>query len=130
MNESSSSFDRVTPRFRVLTLIAAAMLVLTVPALAQTSTGRILGTVSDPQGASLAGAHVTVTNSGTNIHWSTTTNADGAYQVLDLPIGNYFVSVELSGFAKATTTPRELTINQSLRIDVPMQVGGVHEVMP
>lgn len=114
---------------RCAVAIIASLLAFSIPVMAQTSTGRILGTVSDPQGASLAGAHVTVTNSGTNIHWSTTTNADGAYQVLDLPIGTYLVSVELGGFAKATTTPRELTINQSLRIDVPMKVGGAHEVI-
>ena len=109
--------------------IIASFFAFSIPVMAQTSTGRIIGTVSDQQGASLAGAHITVTNSGTNIHWTTTTNADGAYQVLDLPIGNYLVSVELAGFAKATTTPRELTINQSLRIDVPMRVGGAHEVI-
>jgi len=109
--------------------LLAALLALSIPLMAQTSTGRIIGTVTDPQGAALGGAHVTVTNSGTNIHWSATTNADGAYQVLDLPIGTYVVSVELAGFAKAATTPRELTINQSLRIDVPMRVGGAHEVI-
>ncbi len=114
---------------RLAVPILASCLALSIPVMAQTSTGRIIGTVSDQQGAALAGAHVTVTNSGTNIHWTTTTNADGAYQVLDLPIVTYFVSVELSGFAKATTTPRELTINQSLRIDVPMKVGGAHEVI-
>ncbi len=120
----SHSFPR---RFAVA--IIASLLTFSIPVMAQTSTGRIIGTVSDQQGAALAGAHVTVTNSGTNIHWTTTTNADGAYQVLDLPIGTYSVSVELGGFAKATTTPRELTINQSLRIDVPMRVGGAHEVI-
>ncbi len=114
---------------RLSVAIIASFLAFSIPVMAQTSTGRIIGTVSDQQGAALAGAHVTVTNSGTNVHWNTTTNADGAYQVLDLSIGNYVVSVELAGFAKATTTPRELTINQSLRIDVPMRVGGAHEVI-
>src|SRR5208337_1709854 len=114
---------------RLSVAIIASFLAFSIPVMAQTSTGRIIGTVSDQQGAALAGGHVTVTNSGTNIHWTTTTNADGAYQVLDLPIGTYSVSIELAGFAKATTTPRELTINQSLRIDVPMKVGGVHELI-
>ncbi len=117
------------PLKRFAVAMVASLLAFSLPVMAQTSTGRILGTVSDQQGAALAGAHVTVTNSGTNIHWTTTTNADGAYQVLDLPIGTYSVSIELGGFAKATTTPRELTINQSLRIDVPMKVGGAHEVI-
>jgi len=54
---------------------------------AQTAAGRIIGTVSDPQGAAVAGAKVTVTNTATGAQWETTTNAEGAYQVLDLPIG-------------------------------------------
>jgi len=114
---------------RFAVAVIASFLAFSIPLMAQTSTGRIIGTVTDPQGGALAGANVTVTNSGTNIHWSTTTNAAGAYQVLDLPIGSYFVSVELSGFAKVATNPQELTINQSLRIDVRMQVGAVHEMV-
>ena len=125
----SRSLQRRLSAAIIAVAIVASFLAFSVPVTAQTAAGRIIGTVTDPQGAALAGAHVTVTNSGTNIRWSTTTNTEGAYQVLDLPIGTYSVSVELVGFAKATTTPAELAINQSLRIDVPMQVGAVHEVI-
>ncbi|HXX99457.1 MAG TPA: TonB-dependent receptor, partial [Candidatus Limnocylindrales bacterium] len=98
-------------------------------AYAQTGTGRVIGTITDESGAAIAGAKVTVTNALTNVHWETTSGADGAYQVLDLPIGKYSVTAEREGFAKAVTEVQELQINQALRIDVRMKVGSVAETV-
>jgi len=84
---------------------------------AQTSTGRITGTVSDLQGQVIASAKVTVTNTATNVRWETSTRGDGTYQILDLPIGTYSVAVEAQGFAKTVTSPEALNINQSLRME-------------
>jgi len=88
-----------------------------------------MGSVTDAQGAVVAKAKVTVTNVGTNVHWETETGTDGTYQVLDLPIGDYTVTVELAGFAKLVTQPQTLTINQSLRIDVALKVGTINETI-
>src|SRR5215831_8316677 len=96
---------------------------------AQNTNGRVIGVVTDPQGAAVAGAKVTVTNAGTNVNWNTTTDGKGSYQVLDVPIGTYTVTVESRGFAKAKTEPQELTINQALRLDVPLKVGGANETV-
>jgi len=96
---------------------------------AQNTNGRIVGVVTDPQGAAVAGAKVTVTNAGTNVDWNTTTDGKGSYQVLDVPIGMYRVTVESRGFAKAKTEPQELTINQTLHIDVPLKVGAANETV-
>jgi len=102
---------------------------LTAFAAAQNTNGRVIGIVTDPSGAALAGAKVTVTNTGTNVSWNTATDDKGSYQVLDVPIGMYRVTIESQGFAKVKTEPQELTINQSLRIDVHMKLGGVNEVV-
>jgi Carboxypeptidase regulatory-like domain/TonB-dependent Receptor Plug Domain len=109
----------------------AAALVLTLPIASpcQTSTGRVVGFVSDPQGAAMVGAKVTVTNTGTNVQTTAITDASGGYQVVDLPIGNYSVTVELTGFRKAVTDPQRLDINQSLRIDIHMKVGAATETV-
>lgn len=126
MERHAASFS-LSPE--ILSLISALTLLLTLSlsTSAQTSTGRVVGFVTDQQGAALIGAKVTVTNAGTNVQSATTTDAAGSYQVLDLPVGNYFVTVEMTGFGKAVTNPQSLNINQSLRVDVHMRVGTTTE---
>src|SRR5713101_6091277 len=105
------------------------VLALALPLSAQYATGRITGAVTDPQGAAVPGAKIRVTNVGTNVHWDAITNADGAYQILDLPIGSYKVTVEREGFAKTVTDTQALDINQTMRIDIRMKVGAISETV-
>ena len=114
-------------RFLLTAILACLALSHTAPS--QTSTGRVVGFVTDPAGAAVVGAKVTVTNTGTGVQSTTTTDASGAYQVLDLPIGNYSVTVEMAGFSKAVTEAQRLDINQSLRIDAHMKVGAATETV-
>lgn len=106
--------------FGLLTLSAG-------PTLAQNATGRIIGTVTDQQGAAVPDAKVTVTNTATRITAATTTHADGSYEVLNLPIGSYVVNVERDGFNKVVTGENKLEINQSLRADVSLTLGAVNQ---
>jgi len=92
---------------------------------AQEANGRVIGTITDPQGAAIAGVKITVIESDTQVSRTTTTQSDGSYQVLELPIGNYSVVAEQPGFSKVLTAPQKLLINQSLRIDIPLQLGQV-----
>jgi len=110
-------------------LTAVGFIVSSISADAQTATGRVIGTVTDAQGAAIAGAKVTVTNSGTNVRSNTVTNADGFYQLLQLPVGTYTVTVEHDGFSKVVTEAESLDINQALRIDVHMKVGSLTDVV-
>ncbi len=112
----------------LLTLILAIPF-FGVSALAQNTNGRVIGTVTDQQGAAVAGAKVTVTNTTTNVRWNTVTDSAGTYQVLDVPIGGYSVRVEAAGFKKAVTGAQELSINQSLRVDVRLNVGAISETV-
>lgn len=112
-----------------LLLILIGLLVTCNCARAQTATGRIIGTVTDPQGAAIAGAKITVTNTGTNVRSNTLTNSDGFYQVLELPVGTYSVTAERDGFSKVVTAPQPLDVNQSLRIDVRMKIGSRTDVV-
>jgi hypothetical protein len=100
-----------------------------VSAFAQNTNGRVIGVVTDAQGAAIADAKVTVTNTGTNVRWNAATDNAGAYQVLDVPIGRYSVTVEATGFKKAITEAQELSINQSLRVDVSLKVGAISETV-
>jgi len=106
-----------------------AMLLGFQPARGQDATGRVIGMVTDPQGAAVPDANVTVTNTATHISSKTTTRADGSYEVLNLPIGPYRVEVEREGFSKAITQDNKLEINQSLRIDVTLTLGAVNQTV-
>ena len=96
---------------------------------AQDATGRIIGTISDPSGAVIPGAKITVTNTATDLNRSTVSAEDGSYEVLLLPIGMYKVSVEAQGFRKSVTNPQQLDINQSLRVPVKLEVGATSETV-
>ncbi len=109
MNQLRSSFiARLFWSRRSVTLVVTLLisLVSSIQAVAQNATGRIIGTVSDEQGAAVPGAKVVVTNTDTNVRWETVTGTDGAYQVLNVPIGNYSVTVEHEGFTKAVSSPQ------------------------
>ncbi|HET9184055.1 MAG TPA: carboxypeptidase regulatory-like domain-containing protein [Candidatus Angelobacter sp.] len=107
------------------------LLLINTPALlvSQDATGRIVGTVTDPSGAVIAGARVVVTNADTHVTRATVTNGSGFYQVLALPVGNYTVQAERTGFNPVTTTASKLDINQSLKIDIRLQVGAKAETV-
>lgn len=97
-------------------------------AVAQTTTSTIEGTVTDPNGAVIAGA--TVRASGTTLaaERSATTDAEGFYRLAALPAGTYKVTVSQTGF-NTSTSNIELTLNRVATFDVQLQVGsGVSEV--
>lgn len=96
---------------------------------AQEATGRIVGTIYDQSGAVVPRAHIIVTNTGTHVTRETNAEADGTYQVPALPVGSYTVSVDQKGFRSVTTSASTLDINQSLRIDVKLQVGSASETV-
>src|SRR5438552_1375484 len=115
--------ERSERSFGIALLLIACLSV--VPTLwSQTTTGRIVGTVSDPTGALIPGASITVTNVDTQATSVSITNEQGFYQAPLLPIGMYTVTAEMPGFQKAVTKPEKLEINQSLRIDIKMTVGN------
>src|SRR5580704_1416207 len=109
----------------VLFLLAAVI----VPSIssAQDATGRVFGTVYDPQGAVIAVVQVTVTNTATHVARTAATDHEGYYQVLALPIGNYTVRAEHAGFRTVISAEQKLSINQALRIDIKMEVGTASE---
>jgi len=96
---------------------------------AQTATGRIIGKVTDPTGAVVPGVKVTATNTATGVNYDTITNDIGDYQILLLPIGEYKVSAELTGFQKVVTKPQTLELNQAMRMDLKLEVGQAVEVV-
>jgi hypothetical protein len=111
-----------------LFLLAAAVLIPAVSS-AQDANGRVFGTVYDPQGAVIAAAQVTVTNTATQVVRTAVTDSQGYFQVLALPIGNYKVKAEHTGFRTVISAEQKLLINQALRIDIKMEVGAASETV-
>ena len=81
-----------------LVSVVTAFVLGGLPLGAQQNVGRILGSVSDPTGAIVPTAKVEVTNTATDLKLEMLTNASGAYNFPDLPIGNYSMRVSAAGF--------------------------------
>lgn len=109
-------------------LFAVLVMVVTTGSLFAQTTARVEGIVTDSTGAVLPGVTITATNVGTNASRSDVTNSKGAYSITALPVGNYNVRVELSGF-NPQTTPVTLTVNQVARMDFRLRPGGVSETV-
>ena len=108
-----------------------ALLLVLVAALAWTQTldTGILGTVTDPSGAVVANASVSITQTATGVKRTTQTGADGKYEVRYLVPGEYSVEVQAQGFRTARASNIVIQINQQARLDFPLQVGEVQQTL-
>src|SRR5512136_2798669 len=96
---------------------------------AQDFRGAISGTVADQSGGVLPGATVKVTNTGTNITTTLTTDDRGRYRAPYLISGVYAVTASLSGFKSVEKTGIEVRVGDSLTIDLVLALGGATEVV-
>lgn len=96
---------------------------------AQTVTGSITGTVTDPSNAPIPQVVVQAKNTATGLAYSATTNDSGLYNLRFLPPGPYTLTVENSGFKRSVLGPIQLEVNQTARLDVALQVGQVTETV-
>ena len=94
---------------------------------AQVDRGGIIGLVTDPAGARVSGAQVTVTNLGTNQPVNVNTNENGQYAADLLRIGTYSITVEKQGFQKAVQSNVDVGVNQTVRVDIALRVGSINE---
>jgi hypothetical protein len=91
--------------------------------MAQTVTGTIRGTITDPSGAIVSGATVVATNTASAVESVTKTNGTGEYSIRFLQIGEYKITVSASGFATTNYGPFTLEIDQTAKIDIPLSIG-------
>jgi Carboxypeptidase regulatory-like domain len=113
---------------KLFLLFAALLTFFTAPALAQT-TGSISGEVKDEKQAVVTNATVTVRNVKTNETRSAVTDGDGRYRFTGMPVGDYEISVESTGFAKYVQSGISLVLNQRATVDVSLKTGGVAEIV-
>jgi hypothetical protein len=111
-------------------LLAALMAcLLAPPASAQVTTATIVGTITDSSGGALPGATVTARNVDTGFSRTVPSNEVGAYRLEFLPIGSYVVEVTLSGFKTSNRSGIVLRVNDTVRVDASLSLGGMTETV-
>jgi hypothetical protein len=96
---------------------------------AQVTSATIVGTIKDTSGGSLPGASVTARNEGTGFNRTVSSDSTGAYRLEFLPIGTYVVEFTLDGFKKSSRGGIVLNVNDSVRVDAALEVGGISETV-
>jgi Carboxypeptidase regulatory-like domain/TonB dependent receptor-like, beta-barrel len=91
------------------------------------SSGTITGSVTDPSGASVPGAAISLQNIATNLKWQMKTGASGIYTFSSLPVGTYNLTVTAQGFTSAQVTGIKLEVNATLQQNVRLRVGQVNQ---
>jgi outer membrane receptor protein involved in Fe transport len=110
-------------------LAVFAVLALTFSAVAQVQNGQFTGAVTDPTGAAIANAKVTVTNPATDLNLSTTTNSSGNYTVKEVPPGTYKIAVEAPGFKTVSNAGVTANAGTIAHVDFKMLIGKASEVI-
>lgn len=108
------------------TILSVALIVLApLPVAAQFTTARLGGRVTDPSGAAVPGAHLTISNTATGYTQVVTTGATGAYLFPNLPVGSYNLTVRSTGFRGYVQHGITLTVNQVATQNITLQVGQI-----
>src|SRR5215471_5407821 len=106
-------------------VLGALLLLLAMPAWAQTSsTGTVSGIISDPQGAVIPGAQVTLTNKESGVTLKATTQDDGHYIIPDVPPGTYEMTVSKKGFETTKVTAQQVRVGVTTTANFKMKVGA------
>ena len=118
-----------SPRSQSSKITLVLLMVFALPYIcrSQVTSSTVLGTVQDQSAAPIAGANVTATNLRTGLSRSVVSDEDGDYIINLLPVGDYSIRVERSGFKIGERSPVVLLINGKARVDFVLQVGNVNE---
>ena len=114
---------------RTLAFLLTVVMTAAVSLWAQSSEGRIVGSIVDQSGAIVVGAKVTITNTATNLARSVNTTSAGDFAVGNLEPGTYTVAAEAKGFKKTVSTPVLLEVSREVRVDLKVVPGTVGEIV-
>ncbi len=136
MRIHEQSIDRVerwcglglrTGRRNMRALAVIALLALIVPFAAAQSASQLNGSVTDPSGANVAGAKITLTEIATGLQRTTTSNGSGLYQFLDVPPGSYKLEANAKGFAPFLASDITLVVRVPSTVAIRFKVAGTQE---
>ncbi len=113
---------------RLAGVFLTAALIFAATASAQTAgTGSIQGTISDPTGAVVQNASITLTNTATGVQHKAATGSDGLYSFPNMPIGDYTLDVSAAGFEHYTQARIVLEVGSSIAINASLTVGATSQ---
>jgi carboxypeptidase family protein len=119
------SFPRIS--YFLTSILLTLLIVPTILAQSQITTGQITGVIKDANGDVVPGVTVEIKNRETGLLKTATTNEDGRYTVLALPPGNYSVTASKQGFTTPTLENTPLTVGQTLTVDFALAVSQLQE---
>ncbi len=129
-NNASSFFlseSRLLRRMLLLTSLLWFIVLTAGPLPAQIDTGGITGTVTDPAGAVVPGATITLTNDATGVLLSTKSTSSGTYSLNAIRPGTYTLRGEAAGFQAFVDKGLEVHVQNTLTVDIPFTAGAVKQ---
>src|ERR1039458_2100003 len=109
------------------TRLMSLTILLTASLVAQSDRGTITGTVTDPSSAAVAGAKVEAKNVDNGVVYRSTTTTAGGFTIPSLPSGKYDLAVTATGFKTANESGVEVLLDQTVKVDVGLQIGQTSE---
>jgi hypothetical protein len=110
-------------------LVGLAIFMAQVAIQAQTATGSLSGTITDPSNAVVAGATVTLVNTATGAERSAVSSSLGTFDFQALQPGTYTVSVEAKGFKKAVARDITVSVSSAAQVTIPLEIGSASETV-
>ncbi len=114
-------------QFRIVQIVLPCLVVLSTGLSAQSTLGTITGLVSDNTGAVIPNAAIVATNANTGTRIQTVSSGSGNYVIPNLQVGSYEISVQVSGFKTFKRSNISLSTNDSVRVDVTLEIGATSE---
>src|ERR1700691_6138679 len=125
--ESLTSVEQSLPMLKnLLVAITLPVLFLCPFANAQDTIGTLEGQVTDPSAAVVSGAEVSAGNPQTGLARTVRSSRDGAFHFSNLPVGEYTLTVNATGFAPFSVSPVRIDIGQVVTYPVALQLAGAH----
>ncbi|HKZ80397.1 MAG TPA: TonB-dependent receptor [Pyrinomonadaceae bacterium] len=122
-----TKLDPFLSQRRSLVVVTLVLILLGAFQVQAQTTGTMYGTISDPNGAAISGATVTVSSQERNLVRTATTSAEGAYTFTVLPVGKYTLTAEAAGFKPIEQKDIDLQVETDLRVNFRMELGQVTE---
>ena len=116
-------------RLRTVAVTFVSLLMFAGLIFGQSATTSLRGTITDPKGAVVEGATVTLANPATGFSRTVKSGSDGVYQFLEVPPAKYNMTVAVAGFATIKQDNVTLQVSQPATLDISLRVAGTTEVV-